>query len=75
MKKGKPGQTTFFIGGQTPVTPNDTSQPITFCRGFVDKAGERHDCHKILVAKMGVLQPRCPDCYRDHISGAYPGRK
>ena len=54
-------RTSHFFGGQTPHTP-DSGQAKTLCRGF-----KGHPCDKMLEAKLGVLEPRCPECYKKHL--------
>jgi len=67
-KSGKKGERTFFFSGQAPVTPNeeDPEWPKTICCGY-GYGKDRHYCKEILVALTGVLEPRCPECYKQHL--------
>lgn len=59
------GERTFYFHGQSLVTPNEKIVPeqhMTMCRGY-----EGHECTTLLDALTGVLEPRCPECYRRNI--------
>lgn len=62
MKRPK-GNRTFCFPGQAPVTPNaGKSHNYTHCWGY-----EGYQCPKLIEPCGGVLQPRCPECFKKHI--------
>ncbi len=64
MKTKRPkGNRTFLFPGQPPVTPNaGESHNLTSCCGY-----DGHVCGKLIEPHTGVLQPRCPECFKKHI--------
>jgi hypothetical protein len=61
----KPGskkeRQTHFFHGQTPHIPGD-SFAWAFCSGYKD-----FRCSELVEAKLGVLEPRCPKCYKRNL--------
>lgn len=44
------------------LPPLPKAMSLTICRGY-----EGHDCNALLKGGLGILEPRCPRCYRKHI--------
>jgi hypothetical protein len=64
--KEEKGQRTFWFSGQSLITPNANenhdSRNIARCRGY-----KGYECEMYMDARLGVLEPRCPSCYKKHI--------
>lgn len=43
----------------------EKSEPKTICVG-TGSLNEPTNCGKFIPAKLGVLQPRCPECFEKH---------
>ena len=68
--------TTLFIGGQTPKTLGETRKPETICRGWTERNGTHKSCPKsrFMEAKLGIVEPRCKDCYKKHMEAGRKGK-
>lgn len=45
---------------------HEKSEPMTICVG-TGSLNEPTNCGKFILAKLGVLQPRCPECFEQHL--------